>query len=352
MITINPKIPVCVTGVSGYIAGEITKQLLEQGTPVNGTVRSLSNSSVQHLQKISEETGTAFTLFEANLDQAGSFDEAVKGCELVIHVASPFKMAVKDPVKELINPAVHGVQYVLDAVEKTPTVKRVVQTSSCYAIYGDNVDALDIPNHTFDETYWNETSSEHHQPYAFSKVSAEKQAWETANHQDRWDLVTINPSFVLGPATNPLANFESKFFFCQLCDGTYKSGVPDISVGVVDVRNVAQAHIKAGFSPKASGRYICSGYNTTFLELAQRLRKNHDHYPIPKSVAPKWLIWILAPFIGLKRSFVSKNIGIPCRVNNAKSIKELNMDYIPLDDTLEQFFAQMVESGCIPQPKK
>ena len=256
-------------------------------------------------------------------------------------------MNVQDAKKELVEPAINGVNYVLSAAKKAKTIKRIVLTSSCYAIYGDNADAKTLTNNRLDEGNWNTSSSIDHQPYAFSKVSAEQRAWEISNAQQQWDLITINPGFILGPATNPNANFESKAIMQNIGNGLYKTGVPNIQFGVVDVRNVAEAHINAALAEFGSGRYILSNQVMSFLDIANMLRKAFPNYPLPKRNVPKWLVWLLAPTMGITRKFIAKNVNHPIQLDNSKSKKQLNIDYIPVEDTLISFFQQLVDAGEI-----
>lgn len=179
---------------------------------------------------------------------------------MVFHTASPFKLDVEKPQKDLVEPALEGTRNVLQEVNRTPSVQRVVLTSSCAAIYGDNADLEATPEGRFTEKIWNTTSSLDHQPYAYSKTVAEKEAWRIHDAQHRWEMVTINPSLVLGPGINPYATSESFTIIRQLGDGSLKSGVPRMGFGVVDVRDVAEAHFRAAFTPGARGRYIISAH--------------------------------------------------------------------------------------------
>ena len=121
-------------------------------------------------------------------------------------------------------------------------------TSSCAAIYGDNADLKSTPNGVFTEDVWNTTSSLKHQAYSYSKTVAEQEAWRINKAQSHWDLIVINPSLVLGPAINPDGVTSESFNIVkQLGDGTAKQGAPRMGIGVVDVRDVAQAHFNAGF---------------------------------------------------------------------------------------------------------
>jgi len=193
-----------ITGATGYVASWIVKKLLEEGFTVHAPVRDPENpDKLKYLNALADQAPGTMHYFKADLLEEGSYDEAMQGCDVVFHTASPFVMAVNDPQKELIEPAQLGTRNVLESANRTPSVKRVVLTSSCAAIYGDNADLALTANGVFTEEDWNQTSSLAHQPYSYSKTVAEKEAWKNAKAQDCWDLVVINPSLVIGPGINP-----------------------------------------------------------------------------------------------------------------------------------------------------
>jgi len=347
--TIDPKAPVLVTGATGYVAGRLVEKLLEKGHTVHAAVRDAENrKKLQYLDELAETLPGSIRYFKSDLLQDGSYAEAMEGCELVFHTASPFTTNVEDPVRELIEPAKSGTRNVLEQANRTPSVRRVVVTSSCAAIYGDNADLNDTPDGVFTEEVWNTSSSVNHQPYSYSKTLAEREAWEIAGRQNRWDLVTVNPSLVMGPGINPRGTSESFNLMKQYGDGTLKMGAPRWGFGIVDVRDVAEAHYRAGFTPEASGRYIVSGHNSDLFDLAEPLR-NHfgDEYPFPKRITPKWLIWLVGPLInkGMSRKTISRNAHFPWKADNSKGIRELGLTYRPLDETVVEFFQQMVDAG-------
>lgn len=352
MKTIDKTKPVMVTGATGYVAGWLVKKLLEEGFTVHAAVRNPDKKEkVQHLDKIAVETPGSIKYFKSDLLKEGSYDEAMKDCELVFHTASPFSLDVKNPQKDLIDPAVNGTKNVLEAVNRTPSVKRVVLTSSCAAIYSDADECAKYPNGELTEEIWNTTATIDHQAYSLSKTLAEKKAWEMQKEQDRWELVTINPSFVMGPFLNPQATTsESLSILKQMGDGTYKMGAPRMGIGVIDVRDLAEAHFRAGTYPEAQGRHIISAHNTDFFEMSQTLiPKYGDQYPLPKKVAPKWLVWLVGPMMtkGITRKIISKNIGHVWKANNSKSINELKMSYRPLKETMEDSFQVLVDNKLI-----
>ncbi|MEO0444787.1 MAG: NAD-dependent epimerase/dehydratase family protein [Verrucomicrobiota bacterium] len=349
--SIDRNAPVLVTGATGYVAGWLVKKLLDEGLTVHAAVRDPHNEAkLQHLNDLASNAPGTIAYFKADLLDHGSFAAAMQGCELVYHTASPFTSEVTDPQKELIDPAMLGTRNVLEEASRTPSVKRVVVTSSCAAMYGDNADLSTSANGVLTEEDWNTSSSLHHQAYSYSKTVAEQEAWKIAKEQDQWDLVTVNPSFVIGPGINPKGTSESFTLIKNFGNGTFKSGVANFGIGCVDVRDLAEAHFKAGFTPAASGRHIISGHNTDFLEMGLLLEEKFgDRFPIPKKSLPKPLLWLIGPSLNkmLTRKVVARNIDVPWKADNGKSIRELSMTYRPLRESMEDFFQQLVDSGQI-----
>lgn len=349
MMKIDKEMPVMITGATGYVAGWVVKKLLDEGLTVHAPVRDPHNSDkLKYLNRIAEKAPGKIVYFKADLLDQGSYAEAMAGCQIVFHTASPFKIDVVDPQKELVDPARLGTRNVLEEVNRTLSVKRAILTSSCAAIYGDNADLKKAPNGIFTEEIWNTSSSLDHQPYSYSKTVAEKEAWKINEKQTRWNLVVINPSFVIGPGISPYATSESFRIIKQFGDGSMKSGAPRIGFGVVDVRDLAEAHFKAAFSPEAKGRYIISGHNSDLLSLAEALLdKFGNDYPIPRKAMPKWLVWLVAPMVNkaMTRKIVSRNVNLPWVGDNSKGVRELGMQYRPLKDSVVDFFQQMIDSG-------
>ncbi|MGB0423731.1 MAG: NAD-dependent epimerase/dehydratase family protein, partial [Flavobacteriales bacterium] len=296
-------------------------------------------------------SGGSIKYFETDLLEKGAYAEAMKNCELVYHTASPFITVVENAQRDLLDPAEKGTENVLRSANDTPSVKRVVVTSSCAAMYSDALDCLNAPEGQLTEAVWNETASAEYQPYSYSKTIAEKKAWEVNKEQNQWDLVTINPSLVMGPALNVKASkSESINILKQLGDGTMKMGVPKMGVGMVDVRDVAEAHYQAGFMPKAKGRYITSAHNTDFLEMGLSLQpKFGGKYPLPKKAMPKWLLMMVGPMVNkvLTKKFIRNNVNIEWKADNSKIKKELGVNFRPLQETMEDSFQMMVDEKLV-----
>jgi nucleoside-diphosphate-sugar epimerase len=350
MKEINKTKPVMVTGATGFVAAWIIEKLLDQGINVHAAVRDPNNSmKLAHLDALAAKSKGTIRYFKSDLLEPGSYKEAMRGCELVFHTASPFTLGGKDPQKELIEPAVLGTENVLQSVTEMETVKRVVLTSSCTAIYTDAIDTQ-VPGGITEEM-WNTTSTLVYQPYAYSKTLAERRAWEMANAQNHWDLVTINPSFVMGPALNPRSTAtESYKVLKQMGDGTMKMGAPRMGFGVVDVRDVAEAHFKAGYTPEAEGRYITSGHNSDLFAMAETLLPKYgDKLPLPKKPLPKWLVMLFGPLMDktVTREFLKKNVDVPWTADNSKIKNELNMSFRPLQETMEDGFQVLLDAGLL-----
>lgn len=352
MANIDKSKPVLVTGATGFVAGWLVKKLLEEGITVHAAVRDPQNEKkLSHLNELAQNSPGKIVYFKSNLLDAGSYTQAMQGCELVYHTASPFTSNFKDAQKDLVDPAVKGTQNVLETANQTPSVKRVVVTSSCAAIYTDCQDVEETPNKILTEDIWNTTASLKYQPYSFSKTQAEKKAWEMAATQNQWELVVVNPSFVMGPSLNPqFATSESISLLKQMGDGSFKSGAPDMGVGLVDVRDLAFAHYQAGFIPEAKGRHIISGHNSSFLEIAKVLHAEYgEQYKIPNKALPKWLLWLVGPFVNkaLDRKYISRNVNKKWKADNSKSIKELGVTYRPLKETMVDAFQALIDEKVI-----
>ena len=346
---INKEKPVLVTGGTGYIASWIIKFLLEDGYQVRTTVRDKNNKKkLDFLEDLKDQYKDKLTIFEADLLSEGSFDAAVEECELVIHAASPFKVqGIKDAEKELIEPARVGTKNVLESVNKADSVKRVVLTSSCAAIYGDNADINNQPNGIFTEEDWNTSSSVKHNPYPYSKTVAEKEAWKIQQSQDKWSLVVINPGLVAGPSLTKRKDSTSIDFLSSFLNGKYKAGIPDLWFAMVDVREVARAHIIAGTKEEAKGRHILVSESLDTTGIRDILKEKYGDYPLPKGKLPKLMLYIFGPLQGFTWKYVSRNVGIPIYFDNTYSQEDLGIQYRPVRETLFDQAEQLIRDKIV-----
>jgi nucleoside-diphosphate-sugar epimerase len=283
---------ILVTGGSGFIGCHCIIQLLAAGHEVRTTVRTLKRE--QDVRAMLREGGAEprdrLHFFAADLEKDAGWAEAVAGCEYVFHVASPFPETVPSNEDELIVPAREGTLRVLRAARDSG-VKRVVLTSSFAAIgYGQNAQAT-----TYDETNWTNADGDDVRPYVKSKTLAERAAWEFIAMEGRQlELSVINPVGVFGPVLGP--DYSTSILLVKrLMDGAMP-GCPRLCFGVVDVRDVADLHIRAMTHPAAKGeRFIAvAGDFLRLSEIAKTLRSRMGDSArrVPTRQLPNWLVRI------------------------------------------------------------
>jgi nucleoside-diphosphate-sugar epimerase len=335
---------VLVTGGSGFVASHVIVQLLAAEATVHATVRDPGNmSKVRPLLDLQARYPGRLRLFAADLLNEGAFDAAMEGCSVVYHVASPFKLPekIKDGQIEMVEPALSGTRNVLGAANRTPSVRRVVMTSTIGAIFGDYIDVYEMKDRTCSEAYFNTTSNVHNNPYHYSKVLAEREAWKIQAEQDRWSLVTINPGMILGPSITPASESGSLFLLDEMFKGYFFYGMPDLSLACVDVREVAAAHLAAAQNSSAHGRYIVAEDHTrTFVEIAAFARRVHRRpYLLPTWQIPNAVVRAIGPFFGLTQDYMAKHLGIRFALDNRRSREDLGIVYRPFTETIADHYA-------------
>jgi nucleoside-diphosphate-sugar epimerase len=281
---------VLVTGGSGFIGSHSILQLLSAGHQVRTTVRSLKRESdVRAMLKAGgAEPGNRLSFVAADLENDAGWPEAVAGCEYVLHVASPFPSTVPKHEDELIVPAREGALRLLRAA-RDARVKRVVLTSSFAAIgYGQK------PQTTpFNETNWTNPNGEDVLPYVKSKTLAERAAWDFITTEGGGlELSVVNPVGVFGPVLGP--DYSTSILLIQrLMDGALP-GCPRLYFGIVDVRDVADLHIRAMTHPAAKGeRFLAvAGDFMSILDIAKVLKKRlgASAKRVPSRQLPDWLV--------------------------------------------------------------
>jgi nucleoside-diphosphate-sugar epimerase len=285
---------VLVTGGSGFIGGHCILQLLAAGYRVRTTVRDLKREGEVRatLKASGGDAGERLSFFAADLEKDAGWAEAVTGCDFVLHVASPLPSSVPKNEDELIGPAREGTLRVLRAA-RDAGVKRVVLTSSFAAIgYGHKVQ--DAP---FTEKDWSDLNGDDMQAYPKSKTLAERAAWDfMAKEGGAMELSVVNPVAVFGPVL--AADYSASILLVQrLMDGAIP-GCPQLYFGVVDVRDVADMHLRAMKHPAAKGeRFLCVAEDfVSMLEIAQMLKRRMGEAAkrVPTRQLPNWLVRIAA----------------------------------------------------------
>ncbi|EES11482.1 hypothetical protein BDA96_06G248700 [Sorghum bicolor] len=279
----------CVTGGSGYIGSALIKLLLEKGYAVKTTVRNPDdmekNSHLKDLQKLGP-----LTVFRADMDEEGSFDDAVAGCDYVFLVAAPLHFEAQDPEKEQIEPAIQGTLNTMRSCVKAGTVRRVILTSSVAAVYFRPDLLGDGHGHVLDEDSWSDVDFlRAHKPptwsHCVSKVLLEKEAGRFAEEHGI-SLVTILPVIVVGAAPAPKA--RSSIVDCLSMLSGDEAGLAMLraiqktsgEVQLVHVDDLCRAELFLAENATANGRYICSRYHPTLVELATFLAQKYPQYGV------------------------------------------------------------------------
>jgi dihydroflavonol-4-reductase len=303
---------ILVTGASGFIGAHIMLELLNHGYRVRGSLRNLDHADHVRsvLAKHSDKTND-IEWVAANLTDAHCWHEAVKGCDGVMHVASPVALVEPPDPQQIIQPAKDGTLNVLSAAHEAG-IKRVVLTSSVYAVSG-NINAVNRIQ-TADD--WTDVDNKGLSTYAASKTIAEKAAWEFVNTVGNIELVTINPAMVLGPTLE--ADYGNSLeSLLKLLRGDVPL-VPNMGFGIVDVRDVASLHRIAWEAPSAAGqRLLCSNGFVWFRDIAAQLREELPGYKnkIPRYPMPDFLVRVAGLFDKVIASIVpdlGKRIEYDC----------------------------------------
>jgi nucleoside-diphosphate-sugar epimerase len=288
---------VLVTGGSGFIGSHSILQLLAAGHQVRTTVRSLNREADVRamLKNAGTEAGNRLAFIAADLENDAGWKEAVAGCEYVLHVASPFPASVPKHEDELIVPAREGALRVLRAA-RDARVKRLVMTSS-YAAIGYGKKDGEIQQKPYDETSWTDPNGPDVLPYVKSKTLAERAAWDfMAKEGGPLELAVVNPVGVFGPVL--AADYATSILLVQrMMDGAMP-GCPRLWFGVVDVRDVADLHIRAMTHPAAKGeRFLAvAGDFMSIVEIAKVLkdRMGIAAKKVPTKELPNWLVKVAA----------------------------------------------------------
>ncbi len=332
---------VLVSGGSGYIAGFLIRQLVTEGWRVHSTIRNLAKEAeVRRLLKVDD---SRLRFFAADLMHDTGWSEAMAGCSHVAHVASPLPArAIKDP-DELIVPAREGALRALRAA-KAAGAKRFVMTSSVAAIaYGRGRGV-----HTFTEADWTPADYPGASPYTRSKAIAERAARDWVEKEGTGiEFCTVNPSVVLGPVWS--RDYSTSIAVVKkLLDGALR-GCPDVGFGVVDVRDVAEMHVRMLTAPDMAGeRFIASGPFMKMIEIARILRQQlgEDARKVPTRVLPDLLVRIAALFDPLVKAVVGE-LGSVRNMDASHARTVLGWVARPAEQSIVETARSLIELGIV-----
>mgnify|MGYP005718355659 FL=1 len=326
---------VLVTGASGFIAEHCIIELLKNGYSVKGSLRSMNREQEVRDAVKTETDDTKLEFCKLDLLEDDGWEEAMRDCDYLMHVASPFVIEDPKDENELIKPAKEGTLRALNAAKKAG-IKRVVLTSSVAAVNSHMMSG------TSDHTTWTDINSKYVTPYQKSKTIAEKAAWDFYNNQDnsnKMEMAVINPGGVMGPQLGNDLGGASTQIVSQLISGKFPM-IPALSFPFIDVRDVAILHLKAMTTPDADGkRFIAAHSKPTWMYEVAEVLSAAGYEKIKLKKAPSFMLKLIGLFDNKTKSLVPMlDKYVPC--DNSQTVKILNWEPMPW----EQAFIEHAKS--------
>lgn len=333
------KETVLVTGGTGFVGVHCILQLLQKGYNVKTTVRNLKRKEevFEMLKNGGVNLFDGLEFIEADLTNDNNWDEAVSGCKYVLHVASPIFLSLPKDENELIRPAVDGTHRVLKAA-RNGGVKRVVMTSNFGAVGYSHRD----PHTQINEEEWTDPNEKGLSSYNKSKVMAERAAWNFINTEGgNLELSVINPVAIFGPSLGP--DISSGFELLRnLLNGSMRA-VPNFEMNIIDVRDVADLHIRAMTTPEAKGqRFLAlAGGKMSMPEIALFLKKTMPEAAknVSTNQLPNWIVKIGGLFNPQLKNVASMLKAKRDNVSNNKARKILGWE--PISNNEEAIIASV-----------
>lgn len=322
---------VLLTGIGGYIGQHCGAELLNSGFEVVGTVRSLSKADATRSAIAAVAPVEQLSFVEADLLTDAGWDQAMQGCTYVMHVASPFVLAESKDQSELIGPAVEGTRRVIAAAKKAG-VQRVVLTSSTVAMVTGKPDGRYGPD------AWSDPNAKIG-AYARSKTLAERGAWEAVAGSEM-ELVVINPGVVFGPPLGAEVDGQSIALMRDMIGGKMPM-IPDVAMGMVDVRDVARLHVAAMTSPDAVGRrFIAATAEPISMSQFAQILRDAGYSKVPSRKAPNLAIRIMSLFDREARGMLP-SLGKRAACDNRSTFDILDWQPTPMETSIREMAASI-----------
>ena len=316
---------VLLTGISGYIGNHCAVELLKNGYSVRGSLRNLSKSQ-KVINAIKKEVDPKDNLEFCELDLLSDdgWDDAMKGCEFVMHVSSPFINIEPKDENEYIRPAVDGTMRALRAA-KSAGIKRVVLTSSMVSMLESADKSIKV-----DSESWTNVKAKNVSSYAKSKTLAEQAAWDFINAQKdtpKMELAVVNPGPVFGPSLSGDLTGASMGMFTNMLQGKMPM-IPQASINMSDVRDIAKIHVLALENEKADGkRFIVTTEEPFAFQEVAKILKSNGYDKVSTKLAPNFLLKLLG---NIDREAKSMRSFIGKTYNGDVSLTKKTFDWNPI----------------------
>ncbi|KQT60246.1 MULTISPECIES: NAD-dependent epimerase/dehydratase family protein [unclassified Aureimonas] len=334
---------VLVTGVSGFIAKHVAGLLLDSGFAVRGTVRSRDRADEARAVLIDgARDPSGLEIVDADLDRDDGWDEAMRCVRYVLHTASPFPAGTPRDRHALVPTAKGGALRVVAAADRAG-VERLVLTSSVAAVYYGHEGRLD-PRYT--EANVSNVESPSISAYAISKTLAERAAWDAVS-DSRLELATVNPALVLGPLADQRVG-SSISLLRMMMQGRLPV-VPDVNIGIVDVRDVAEAHLRAMLVPEAAGRrFLLSAGSRSLREIGRAVAKDFPDFRrrMPRATIPDGLVRIAARFVPLAAS-VAPELGVTKILDTTPAEELLGLRFHSPEEAIRATGEDLIRFGLV-----
>lgn len=335
---------ILLTGVTGYLGSHTAIKLLNQGYQVKGTLRDKKKE--QHIRDvIAEHSNKTENLSFHQIDLLDSIEDwkkAIEGTDAIIHIASPFPTSLPKNENDLIIPAKKGTLNILQSATELGVPKVVMTSSSGAVVYGNK------KNGTFSENDWTKVENRNDTtPYFRSKTIAEQEAWDfVKNTPNAPELVTILPGAILGPIIDKNDFGTSANLVKKMLDGSMPA-MPKIGFGTVDVRSVADAHIKALENPNANGnRYLCANGYLTFKDIADILRNDYPNKKIPSKELPDFLVKLFSLFDKETKPILN-DLNSKRLLDTSKILKDLDWKPISLQQSVKDTAKSLINLNFV-----
>ena len=334
---------VLVTGASGYIGSHVVANLLSKGMKVRATVRDSSDPErVGHLKSLPVSDGGGLEIVEMDLLDSESVQRAVADCQSVIHTAAVVVLKSKRAQEEIVDPSVVGTRNILDAIDASSTVRSLIHTSSTAAIRPSSWE----DGQTLTTDTWADDATIEENPYGLAKYSAEKlvRDWHSST-ESPVRMVTINPCVVLGPPLSKRHLRGSPSFLMMLLRREIPFVIP-MHISIVDVRDVAEAHVRALTMGEDAGRYLVVSGQMWWKEIARAIKAENPTLRVPTRQIPYSLSLIVSMFHPrVSLSWARMHLGKRLFWDSSPAQRDLGMSWREPRDSVLDTIPPILENG-------